>query len=109
MTALRPKLPGMCAVCDTEVREVAQRNPDGTPVSLGRRLPGSRVAHLVHFDGSTSDHSLCPTCTVEPADLTRLWTRVLLAYAGGITESQDPRWNEKYAQNRPLEIGRAHV
>lgn len=99
---MTPKVPGACSVCDREVREVKRRDPAGTPTAFGARLPGTRVAHLVHVDGSTSDHSLCATC--EPTDLHTLWARACLLFAQGVDDTHDPRGVETYVANRPVGV-----
>lgn len=77
---LTPKLPGVCSVCDTPVRDVLAVDSSQQPCRWGARYPGTRIVTMAHLDGSTSDHSLCPTCEVLPDVLPKLWARAVLAY-----------------------------
>lgn len=105
-SALRPKVPGACTLCDAECREVLRIDPQSRkPLQFGRPLPGSRMLSLRMLDGSFSDHTICARCTPKPQDLPQLWERQVMLF---LETCQGRHFMdgtaERFARNIPIGI-----
>jgi len=104
--ALKPKVPGACALCDKPCREVVRLDPRTRRVlQWGRRDPSARYLRLQHRDGSFSEHTICAACDPKPADLPVLWKRAGLLYMEECSGRQMTDGTaERFVRNLPLGI-----
>jgi hypothetical protein len=87
-----PKRAGFCSLCDVPIITVTQEWTDeekrGEPREVSGIEPGAKMTTLVLLSGANMDWGFCKNCNLRPADIPRVWKRML---AAGVLEIS-PEW-----------------
>ena len=96
ISEVAPKRAGFCSLCDVAILEVkrewTQGSNAGEPREFGPVKAGAKRTTLVLLSGANMDWCFCARCTLRPADIPRVWKRMLAAVVLEIS----PGWRDAH-------------